>query len=425
MAKSQAPPQVQPGQLFDVPGGPGGGTKWQETYESTNTLAVTLAQGAQVTANGITKFNQTDIVLDWLLNLKVTQTFTGGTGQTLTNSAYAPFNQIGPVELKIQNQYSSIKVESGIDWYIFNLIRPMRQAQRGGLVVMGANPMGDPVGGTATGYYTTALAQANQYAAQWANSNASWQSILRIPASQWFDRYFDLAPTGEPIAPPHAAVVSPQFMAGTTRNITPSIVFNGMLGGVTDAFPVNTTTLTPTTDTASTASGTATLTFKRRALYQGDPLVLPPVYAWQYAWQTTRFSVSGVTKATLPIPPESGQVLALYLRFFDPSANSGVGAPININTFTKIQLQYGSGLLYFDDTPDTLQERWHKLHGFMLPQGVLAWDLAMDDRGLITNARCLNLLTTAGCVAYFETGTTTLSSTAYCVMGTESLVYVS
>lgn len=415
MANAQAPQAIQPGQLFDVPGAPGGGTQWQETYETTQGLVVTPVTANQVVANGILAFKQTDVVLDWLVNLKFTQTYTAGTS-TLTASAYAPFNAIGPVQLQIQNQYSSVKVESGIDLYIFNQIRPQRVPMIP--TNSGANPSGAPVGGTATGYYTTALAQANQFAAQWSTASTAWQTILRLPGSQWFDSYWDLAPTGEPVAAPHAAVVSPQYMAGTTRQITPSVTFNPGSGATTDVAAVNIGAGT------GTYAGTANLTFKRRAIYAGQAAALPPVYAWQYAWQTTRFNASGVSKLTLPIPLESGQVLSIYVRFFDPSAAAGLGAPININTITKAQLQYGSGLLRFDDTPDTYQERWFEQHAFLLPQGVMGWDLALDERELITNKRALNLLTTAGCLCYFEF-TAPLSATAYAVMGIESLVYVS
>ena len=428
-SKTSTPSQgqtVAPGQYFDIPGTPAGSTQWQETFESTIGLSVAMSQTAQVTANGIQAFKQPDVVTDWLAKLVFAGTYTQGTGQTLTASAYAPFNAVGPVQLQIQNQYSSVKVESGIDWYIFNLIRPQRAPRNAGEINLGANPSGFPVGGSATGYYAAALAQANQFAAAWTTSSTSWEALLRLPAGQWFDSYFDLAPTGELMTAPHSALVSPQYMAGTTRQIIPSIVFNQGIGPTTDVAPVYTTALTASGDTASTfTAATCALTFRRQAIYAGNPAVLPPVYGWQYAWQTTRFGVAGKSVIPLLIPLEAGQVLSVYVRFFDPSASSGVGAPVNINIVTKAQLQYGSGLLRFDDTPDTMQQRWLLQHQSMLPQGTFAWDLAIDDRGTISNKRALNLLTTAGCQVYFETGTTTLSSTAYAVMGIESLVYVS
>ena len=219
-------------------------------------------------------------------------------------------------------------------------------------------------------------------------------------------------------------------MAGTTRVITPQIFLNPLLGSTTDAAPVATTTLTPTSDTASTAAGTATLRLRRRAAYAGNPAILPPVYAWQYRWKTQRFSLAGVSRADLLLPLDTGQLLGMYVRLFDPLAAAGAGAPININTVTRFNLQYGSGLFYFDaqtiggtTAAELTQKLWLDQHGNLLPQGVLAVDLATDERGNITNARALNTLSTAGILAHLEF-TSALSTAAYAVVGTESLVYV-
>lgn len=421
-----------PGQYFDVPGIPGGSTQWTYQDETTVNLSTTLSASSQVPINGIMPYRQTDVVADWEMWLYVAQTYTAGTGQTLTNSAYAPFNVVGPVKQLIQNQYASVDVESGIDLYIFNLIRPFRYTALWTGTILGANPDGSPIGGTAgQGYETANLAQANQLnASQWANSSSSYNLRLRLPAAQWFDSYYDLAVTGEPVSPPHPALVSPQYMAGTTRVITPSILLNPAYGSTTDLGPVYTTSNTPTSTTASTFSGSALLRLRRRASYAGNPAVQPPVYAWQYRWKTQRFNVSGQSRVDLPVPLDTGQLMCVYVRLFDPSAASGLGAPININTITRANLQYGSGLFWFDSqdfgnlkSAEVQQQIWLDQHGFLLPQGAIGWDLAVDERGKITNARCLNTLTTAGIIVHLEFSSA-LSSTAYAVMGLESLVYV-
>jgi hypothetical protein len=343
-------------------------------------------------------------------------------------------NAIGPVKQIIQNQYASVDVESGIDLYIFNLIRPYRSATGGNGGTpqnLYANPAGDPVGGTATGYLTTALAQANQInAAIWSTAVSAYNLVLRLPGGQWFDKYYDIAVTGEPLTAPHPALVSPQFMAGTTRVITPQIFLNPGLGATTDVSPVATTTLTPTSDSASTFTGSATMRLRRRAAYAGNPVILPPVYAWQYRWKTQRFSLSGVSQANLILPLDTGQLLSCYVRMFDPLAAAGVGAPININVVSRVNLQYGSGLYWFDSqtiggttASELLQKLWLDQHGNMLPQGVLAFDLAIDERSGITNARALNTLSTAGILMHLEF-TGAQSSASYAVLGTESLVYV-
>lgn len=426
-----APAQQLPGQYFDVPGIPGGATQWTEQDEASTNIVTALNSAVQVPIQGIQQYKQTDVVSDWFACLNFTQTITQGTGQTLTASAYAPMNFIGAVKQTIQNQYASVDVESGIDWYIFNLIRPFRANE----IITGvnnyANPAGDPVGGTATGYLTTALAQVNQVnAAIWTTGAAGFNLILRLPAAQWFDSYYDLAITGEPLSQPHPALVSPQYMAGTTRVITPTINLNPVFGATTDVGPVFTTSGGATSNTASTATGNNTLRLRRRACYAGNPAVQPPVYAWQYRQKTQRFSMSGQSQVDLLVPLDTGQLLAIYVRMFDPAAAAGLGAPININVLKRVSLLYGSGLQWFDaqtvggtTAAELAQRLWLSQHNTMLPAGVVAFDLAIDERGQITNRRALNTLTTAGIVLHLEF-TGAQSTSAYAVLGTESLVYV-
>lgn len=433
MAKAAVAGNAQgpmPGAYFDVPGIPGGSTQWTLQDETTTNAVTTLSASVQSPVQNIANFQQTDVVCDWQACFHIAQTYTGGTGQTITASAYAPYNQIGPTKLTIQNQYASLDVESGIDWYIFNLLRPFRNS---GIHTNNYwYVQGDAVGSTALGYATTAIAQVDQInSAQWSTSVASYNLFLRIPAGQWFDQYYDLAVTGEPLAAPHPAIVSPQFMAGTTRVIAPTVMYNPGFGATSDIAPATTTTLTPTSDTASTFAGTATLRFRRRASYAGNQAIQPPAYAWQYRWKTQRFgNIQGASQANLLVPLDTGQLLAIYVRMFDPSAAAGVGAPVNINTITRFQLQYGSGLSWFDaqtvggtTAAALVQQLWYDQHNVQLPPGVLAFDLAVDERLQMSNKRCLNTLTTAGIQLHIEfTGTN--SATAYAVMGLESLVYV-
>lgn len=425
--------QPQPGQYFDIPGIPGGATQWTDQDETIVGNTATLSASSQVPATGLIPLRQTDVVADWLFEFNLVTAWTAGTGQTITASTYAPYNLIGPVKLVIQNQYASVDVESGIDLYIFDLIRPMSKQQNWVTIGNYSNPAGDPVAGTATGYPTTALAQANQVnSAAFATTTTAYNMMLRLPASQWFDQYFDLQITGEPTTQPHPALVSPQYMASPNRIITPSILYNPGYGSTSDLGPVTTTALTPTSDSASTFTGTVNLTIRRHAVYASQAAVLPPVYAWQYRRKTQRFSLSGVSRIDMQVPLDTGQLLAIYARLFDPSASSSVGAPININSITRVNLQYGSGLFWFDSGSTqptgrtaiaTTQMRFLEQHGFLLPQGTFCYDLAMDERGMISNKRALNTLTTGGIILHLEFSGA-LSSTAYAVLGTESLVYV-
>lgn len=419
--QAQAP---LPGQYFDVPGVNGGSTQWTEQDETTPNLTTQMTSSNSVQVVGILPYRQTDVVVDWAAEFDFTLTYTAGAGQTLAVSPYAPFNLIGQVQQVVQNQYSSVNVENGVDLYIFNLMRPERKGNRRNNLY--ANPAGSAIGGTAgIGYWQDLLAQANQVnTEQWSTASTTFRTRLRLPAAQWFDSYYDLAVTGEPVTAAHPALVSPQFQAGTTRVITPSFVLNSGIGTVLDAAPVHTTTLSGTGDTASTFTGQNVLKLRRHAVYAGNPAFQPPVYAWQYRWQTKRFGLSGVSTTDILIPLDTGQLMACYVRMFDPAANGGLGAPILPEAVVKsVQFQYGSGLFWFNGTPMENQMVWLEQHGFLMPEGVFAFDFALDERDGITNKRCLNTLTTGGMLVHIEF-TTPCSASAYAVLGTESLVYV-
>lgn len=423
MATSQTAPR--PGQLFDVPGVGGGSTQWFDEYEDTLTLAFTPSPSSQKPVLGIGKMRQTDVVLEWTAEVKVAQSITTGTGQTVTPSPYAPWNSVGPLKVLIQNQYSSIDVENGIDAYIFALCRPYRRTALRSVV--GANPAGSPAGGAVAGYPSVTNAQANlDWPRQWKYTEAdTFTLVYPLGPGVWFDSYWDLQVGGTPASPPHAAFVSPQYMAGTTRVITAAITANQVLSSATNAVaPVHTTVKTTTGDTATTTTNTWTLALRRHGVYAGNPLVNPVVYPWQYRRKTDRLgTIAGQSRAVLELPLDSGQVMASYLRLYNPSAATGVGAPIPITTVTNVEFQYGSGLLRFKGTPAELQRRWVAQHGTLPPPGVLALDFAMNERGQITNHRLPNTLTTAG-LLWKLTFSGAQSSTAYAVLGTESLVYV-
>lgn len=423
----------QPGQLFDIPGVPGQ-TQFFDQYEDTQSLSVTVNSGTQQPITGIADFRRTDVVLAWRLHFAFTsQSFTAGTGQTLTTSAYAPYNIIGAVKLQIQNQYNAINIESGIDWYIHELVFPYPRTQAGGggsqPIINGANPAGDPVANTGQGYLNASTPQANLVApAAWTRSSTSWDLLLWLPGGVWLDEYYAMTIDGNYLGAVPDLFVSPQYMAGTQRLIKPAITMNPLLGGTTDTSPVGTTALTPTSDSASTAAITTSFSIRRRGVYgSSNTQVLPPTQPWQYSFTTQRFNLSGVTvTSNLKVPDNTGQVLVAYLRMFDPSAANG-GAPIQLSalasTTTAVSFLYGSGLTWFQGSALEMRDRWLNQRGILLPQGVIAFDFMTDEQGNLTNKRCPNTYTTAG-LQFVLNFTTATSSTAYAVMGLMSLVYV-
>ncbi|MDA8385417.1 MAG: hypothetical protein M0Z88_04050 [Actinomycetota bacterium] len=417
MTQTQNPPV--PGASFDLPGVPGQ-TQWFDEYEDTEDLPVTLPASTATPLLGIADFRRTDIVFNWRHKLNITtQDYVAGT-ETLNASAYAPYNVLGPVKLKIQNQYSAVDVENGIDIAIFNAIRPRLRSDRRGN--NGANPAGDPVGATGQGYLNASTPQANLVApAHWTDASTAYEWMFDIPGGKWFDEYYALDIAGNMLGGGGPVFVSPQYLAGTQRLIKTSIKLNPGLAATTDEGPVvaNGTITTP-----ATFAGSGTLSIRRQGVYGSNSVAtLPPQQPWQYSLQTNRLPIAGVSQKVLQVPDETGQLLCLYGRMFDPLAASGIGAPIQLSEVTKIEMTYGSGLSWFDGTPDEMQLKWLEQHGFLLPQGVFAFDFAIDENDRFSNKRALNTLTTAGiqCKLYFSSPT---SADAYCVLGTESLVYV-
>jgi hypothetical protein len=294
------------------------------------------------------------------------------------------------------------------------------------------------VGGRVTAAATVSLAFANPTAgaltavagvytvsvyrvADWP-SIASIHFTLEVPGGIYMDDYYDLGKAGEMVAAPHRAFVSPTFMASTARSVQPDLRFNPGFAATLDQGPFFQQSVGNSTFTGATA----TMGWRRIGVYgANNPVYMPVVYNWQLVRQAKNIALGGVTIKDIPIQ-FWGQMLLFILRFFDPALANG-GNPIDIGSatvgLTKAQLQYGSGLLRFDDTPRSAQRRVIKQHGFMPPIGVLIWDLAVDDQGRVTNRRALNTLTTAGVNIHLEM-VAALSATAYLVLIAEYLAYV-
>lgn len=425
---SQQTQTAAPGSAFDIPGVQDQ-TTWFDQYEDTQGISVTTSSSVQTPITNIANFRRTDVVLEWFHHFQFTSpSWTAGVGQTLTNSAYAPYNIIGPVKLRIQNQYSSIDLESGVDWFIFELIRPYFRSAAMTAHLQGANPDGSPVANFGQGYLNAATPQANLIVPNAWSRTQAFDLILGVPGGIWFDEYYALDVSGNYLGAMADVFVSPQFMAGTQRLIQTAITMNPLLGATSDISPVATTSLTPTSDTASSASITASLTIRRIGVYgtRSGPS-MPAPQPWQYRRKTDRFSISGKSQVIIQVPDDAGQVLCSYLRFFDPSAASGIGGPIQLSAIStnpaSVVFQYGSGQTWFQGTAEEAQYRWLDQHGFLLPQGVIGMDFAIDENAHFSNKRAMNTLNTAG-IEWIITFTSPVSSTAYAVLGTESLVYV-
>ena len=404
-AQVAAPTGPAPGAYFGLPGI----TAWTEQPDNNDGAVTVLAQSAPASASALGPFRQVDVVFAWEMEVAWTNTVTPGTS-AITTSAYFPYNIIQQVQFSIQNQYNSIDVRSGIDLAIFQFYRGWRHSQVDKRTNLGANP--------AQIFAAAALPQANlDTGSAFASTSTAINFTFEIPASLIFDVYFDLLKDGTPARAPQRAIVSPQYMAGSARNLQPFVNFAAGSVLNLDNGPFNIGAGT------GTYAGSVKTGFMRLGVYaSNNPAMMPVIYDWQYVRQSKQVSLAGKALADIPIPTV-GQILSLFVRLFDPAANGGLGAPININVVTKCQLQFGSGLFKFNDTPQRTQRRFLKQHGFLPPVGVLIWDLALDDYGRISNAKALNTLTTAGLNIHLEF-TAAQSATAYAVLGVEALTYV-
>jgi hypothetical protein len=171
---------------------------------------------------------------------------------------------------------------------------------------------------------------------------------------------------------------------------------------------------------------TVTINARRVGVFASEnPAELPPVFNWQYRRASKRYPIGAATKVDIPIT-EYGQVMSTAVTIFDPSlGTNNVGGYYNVANITKAQLLYGSNLPRFDDDIPTMQNRWVEQHGFLPPQGTIAWDLAATGfNDNLSNARALNTLTNSNTHYHIEMSPAPGAS-AYAEVMVELLVPVS
>jgi hypothetical protein len=416
--------EVAVGALYGLPGF----TEPVEQFENLNNVVTVMQQSNTTPFAPPTSFQKTDVVLWWELETFWTQSITYSAG-TLVNSPEGPYNLIQGPRLRLQGQYTPIEFESGFDQAFMQMYRPMRQrGQRNVQDVIQTNFV--PSSAFANSLIPQAILASGILPGSYTSPAAitSYPFILEFPAGMFFDEYWDLAldgaimPNANGIAAPQAAFVSPQYMAGGERVITPAFNIAAGVASNYDTGPLAATAAL----TVSAFSGSVTQNARRVAVFASDnPAELPPVFNWQYRRTSRRVPLGAVTKADIPIT-EYGQVLSTYLRVFDPSlGTNSVGGYYNIANVTKCQLLYGSNLPRFDDDIPAMQKRFIEQHGFVPPQGTMVFDMiASRQTSNLTNARALNTLTNANVHWHIENSSAP-GANAYAVLGVELLVPVS
>lgn len=417
-------PAIPVGQYFGLPGY----TQEFEQFENQVGVVTTLAQTTPVPYAPQASLQKTDIVYWWEMEAFWSESVTYSAG-TLVNSPEAPGNLLQQPKLKLQGQYTPVECESGADMEFFQFMRPMRgKGQRNVQDLHAANPV------PATSFPNGLQPQANLAAATLATSYSSPATItsypmqLEWPAGIYIDEYWDLAidgtllPNANGVVAPVAAFVSPQYMGGGERVVTPQFNFAAGIAATYDQGPLAATVAL----TVTAFTGSVTVNMRRIGVYSSlDVRELPPIFNWQYRRTSRRINLGATTKFDLPIT-EYGQVMSTYARIFDPSlGTNNVGGYYNIANVTKCQLLFGSNLPRFDDDVPTMQKRFVEQHGFLPFQGMVVWDLIASRRtDRLSNSRTLNTLTNANCKVHIELSVAPGAST-YAVLGVELLVPVS
>ena len=421
---TQALERVPVGALYGLPGY----TEPVEQFENLQNVITTMQASAQSPFNPPASFQKTDIVLWWELETFYTTALTFSAG-TIAYSPEGPYNLLQVPKLKLQGQYTPVECESGFDMAFFQMYRPMRQrGQRNIQDVIQTNFV------ASASFANSLIPQALLAAAILPASLTSpytltnYPFILEFPAGMFLDEYWDLAldgsiqPNANGMAGPQPAFVSPQYMAGGERVITPQFNIASVVAANYDQGPIAATAAL----TATVQTGSVTQNARRYAIFASDnPAELPPVFNWQYRRSSKRYPIGAVTKVDIPIT-EYGQLLSVFVRIFDPSlGTNNVGGYYNIANVTKAQVLYGSNLPRFDDDIPAVQKRFIEQHGFLPPQGTVVWDMiASRPTEKLTNARALNTLTNANVHVHLEMSPAP-GANAYAVVGTELLVPVS
>jgi hypothetical protein len=302
------------------------------------------------------------------------------------------------------------------------------RGQRNGQDLMNANvPL-------VSGYANQLIPQANLCGATLATSYVSpaaivnYPFILEIPAGIFLDEYWDLAidgsllPNAAGVVAPSAAFVSPQYMGGGERVVVPQFNIAAGVAATYDQGPLAYTAA----PTISVFGESVVINARRVGVFASEnPAELPPVFNWQYRRASKRYPIGAATKVDIPIT-EYGQVMSTAVTIFDPAlGTNNVGGYYNVANIQKAQLLYGSNLPRFDDDIPTMQNRWVEQHGFLPPQGTIAWDLAATGfNDNLSNARALNTLTNSNTHYHIEM-TPAPGPAAYAEVMVELLVPVS
>ncbi|MGH7239167.1 MAG: hypothetical protein ACREHG_03765 [Candidatus Saccharimonadales bacterium] len=394
------PNQLPPGALFRVPGLTARPRRVIEPGPAPQGEITTLQQGAAVNA-AYSKFQTLDIDRAFLLELDFNTKFTqGASPNLLTTAPYSIAQWVNLLQVQFESAYSTFRLPG----FLAQIMQQYRSVFAPKNLVAsdfqsGADP--NPTSAlTSTWYPALSPLSTPNFALNVAGVNQAYSLYFEVPVSMYFDLYYELAATGQPVGPPiPRCIVSPQRMAATTRNVTPRLTFSP---GISPQ-PANPQLSGPASkiaaDATSTFTGTAASTWWRDAwIPSKNPLTEPPGRMWQYSRDFLTYGANGAQIA-IPIDdevPGQGQIMSLVFMTWDPALNGGIGGVTPYSAYGLVELLYGSSVEIFQDTPQSNLYSWGIQHGSILPNGVMGWDLALTEDGRLTNEYAINTLVTAG-----------------------------
>jgi hypothetical protein len=374
-----------------------------------------------------------DIDRGFLLELAFSTTFTAGSGKTLTVNPFSIASWIQELDVQFESAYSTYRLP-GVLAIIFQMYRSQFAPDGGytSLVQAGANPDAPAqfvsAWQSAAGSTNTAGILGTPNLALNVTTSGQLQTynlFVEVPVSMYFDLYWELSARGQAVGPPiPRAIVSPQRMGATTRNVTPKLSYAAGLSSqptnVLQSGPVS----LASADTTSAFAGSVTETWWRDCwIPSQSPVAEPPGRMWQYSRDFIYYQTGGGIQVPIPLDdevPGQGQILSLVFFTWDPALNSSIGGVTPYANYSKLDLLYGSQVQIMQDTPSSNQYVWSMKHGTVLPTGVFGWDLALTPEGKLTNENAINTLVTNGAQLRI-TYATAPSATSFVLVGLEML----
>lgn len=399
MAKQQQAPaqQVPPGAYFRIPGVGARPRFVQEDGPCAPGTQVTLSSAVSKSAN-FAKFQTLDIDRAFLLELDWGTTFTED-DTTITPSSLFPANNVSQIQIQFESAYSTFRLPGWLAMVMQGYRSTFAPTSRlSGYAQSGSNPF--PPHALGANWFATASNEelgTPDLAMNVTGTPQAYKTFLEIPVSMYFDLYYELTTSGQPQGMPiPRAIVSPQRMAASTRNVIPRVTY-APLFSASDTYdsPASITA----EDDASTAAGTVTQSWWRDAWIPTDNMVTePPGRQWQYTRDYIQFQPAGSHFFPIPLDdevPGQGQILSLVFGTWDPTLGTA-GGMTPFSDYALVELLLGSSIQLDQDTPASNQYRWLLQHGSVLPAGIMGWDKALTEDGKLTNENAINTLVQNG-----------------------------